>query len=244
MDGRTIVSGGFDKTIRFWETATGKERLLFSGHQAGVRSLVYAPDHRHLASGGSDGVVRLLDIVALIHEGKPPKDALDARELDALWTDLAGADVPKSYRALGVLAAAPRQAVPFLQEHIGPAASAEEKRLTALIADLDSGQFVVRERASQALYNLGDLAVPALQKALEASGSVEARRRIEQILQQLQGPVTEPERMRPLRAVEALEQIGTPDARKVLEALAKGAPEAWLTREARASLERLAKRPQ
>jgi WD domain, G-beta repeat len=243
VDGRTLVSGGFDRTIRFWETATGKERLRFAGHKAGVRSLVYAPDGRHLASGGTDGVVRLLDIVALIHEGKPPKETLEAKELDTLWSDLASADVPRSYRALGALAGAARPAVPFLQEKLGPAISADEKRLAALIADLDGDRFVVRERASQALHNLGDLAVPALQAALQGERSVEARRRVEEILQRLQGPVTSPERMRPLRAVEALEQIGTPPAQKVLEALAKGAPEAWLTREAKASLERLGKRP-
>jgi hypothetical protein len=42
-----------------------------------------------------------------------------------------------------------------------------------------------------------------------------------------------------LRAVEVLERIGNAEARRVLEALAKGAPEARLTREARTSLERL-----
>jgi hypothetical protein len=40
-----------------------------------------------------------------------------------------------------------------------------------------------------------------------------------------------------------LERIGTPSACQMLEGLAKGAPEARLTRDARASLDRLAKRP-
>ncbi len=44
-----------------------------------------------------------------------------------------------------------------------------------------------------------------------------------------------------LRTVEVLEIAGTPEARQVLEQLAKGAPEARLTQEAKASLERLAK---
>jgi hypothetical protein len=50
---------------------------------------------------------------------------------------------------------------------------------------------------------------------------------------------TVPERLQALRAVEVLERIGTPEARKVLETLATGAPAARLTREAKASLGRL-----
>ena len=41
-------------------------------------------------------------------------------------------------------------------------------------------------------------------------------------------------------AVEVLEQAGTPEATQLLQALASGAPEALLTREARASWQRLA----
>ena len=44
-----------------------------------------------------------------------------------------------------------------------------------------------------------------------------------------------------LRALEVLERIGTPEARQILLSLAKGAPEAALTQEAKASLERLGK---
>jgi hypothetical protein len=44
-----------------------------------------------------------------------------------------------------------------------------------------------------------------------------------------------------LRAVQVLERIGSPEARQILEALAKGAPGARETREAQASLSRLAR---
>ena len=50
------------------------------------------------------------------------------------------------------------------------------------------------------------------------------------------------EEMQALRAVEVLEMIGTAEARKVLEGLARGAAECDLTREAKAALERLARR--
>ena len=49
------------------------------------------------------------------------------------------------------------------------------------------------------------------------------------------------EQLRALRAVEALEHAGTAKARSLLQDLARGAPEARLTREARAALARLAK---
>ena len=49
--------------------------------------------------------------------------------------------------------------------------------------------------------------------------------------------------MRQLRAVEVLELIGNDAARELLGALAKGVSEARLTREAQATLERLARRP-
>ena len=54
---------------------------------------------------------------------------------------------------------------------------------------------------------------------------------------------TSPDELRALRAVEVLEHVGTPEARQVLEGLTQGAPEARLTQEAKASLERLARRP-
>ena len=52
-----------------------------------------------------------------------------------------------------------------------------------------------------------------------------------------------PDRLQALRAIEALEQIGSPDARKVLDTLAKGMPESRQTREAKAALDRLQQRP-
>ncbi|HTU18889.1 MAG TPA: hypothetical protein VMG10_12590 [Gemmataceae bacterium] len=55
-------------------------------------------------------------------------------------------------------------------------------------------------------------------------------------------PVYSSEPLRDSRALEVLEQLGTPEARGLLRRLADGAPEARLTREARAVLQRLAAR--
>jgi len=50
--------------------------------------------------------------------------------------------------------------------------------------------------------------------------------------------------MQALRAVQVLEQVGTPEAEEVLKKVAKEAGEVWLRQEAQASLDCLAHRPQ
>jgi hypothetical protein len=132
--------------------------------------------------------------------------------------------------------------VPFLRERLRPAAGVEAKRLGQLIADLDSEQFTARERAAAELERLGERAAPALRQALARQPSAEMRRRAEGLLDRLQGGVTEPGLLRALRAVEALEHAATPEARSVLQELARGEPEARQTREAKAALQRLTKR--
>jgi hypothetical protein len=118
-------------------------------------------------------------------------------------------------------------------------ARVKEQRLNDLIADLDSDRFAVRQRASGELEQLGELAGPAMHRALAGEPSPEARRRLRRLVQKLGGPITSPEMLRLLRAVEVLEKVGTAEARKVLQALADGAPQATLTREAKAALLRL-----
>jgi hypothetical protein len=55
--------------------------------------------------------------------------------------------------------------------------------------------------------------------------------------------LSSPQRLRSRRALEVLERAGTSEAKDVLATLAKGAPGAWLTRDAKAVLARLTQRP-
>jgi len=71
---------------------------------------------------------------------------------------------------------------------------------------------------------------------------LEARRRAEQILQEIDERALDQKLLRKLRAVEALERMSGPEARSLLQKLAQGASEARLTRDARATLDRLARR--
>ncbi|HEY8506440.1 MAG TPA: hypothetical protein VIL46_17795, partial [Gemmataceae bacterium] len=99
--------------------------------------------------------------------------------------------------------------------------------------------FPVRERASEELRKLNELAEPAMRKALAKTDSEEARRRLAVLLERVERRSLTPEQLRTLRALEALEHAATREARELLRRMAGGAPEAWPTREAKAALERL-----
>lgn len=55
-DGR-LVSGSYDRTIRFWDIATGNSTRTVSVHQNVVSCLVALPNSRGVVSGGRDGQV-------------------------------------------------------------------------------------------------------------------------------------------------------------------------------------------
>lgn len=159
--------------------------------------------------------------------------------------ELAGADATIAYRAVRTLTAAPRQALPLMRQRLTAAekAPADSVKISRLLEELDSTEFEVREKASRDLHELGDSAESVMRRALREQPSLEVRRRLEQILDKLESGGRPPDQLRMLRGVEVLERIGIPEARQVLESLARGASEARLTQEAKAALARLAARP-
>jgi hypothetical protein len=80
---------------------------------------------------------------------------------------------------------------------------------------------------------------PVLQEALDKASSAEVRHRLEQVLQKLKSAPASPEALRTVRAVEVLERARTPEARRVLEKVARAAPGSPLAQEAKAALGRL-----
>ncbi len=113
------------------------------------------------------------------------------------------------------------------------------EHVARLLADLDAEEFDKREQASSELRRLGPLVESSVRKALANTTSAEVRRRLTEILADLDG--LRGERLRQWRALAALERSAAPTARALLQTLAEGDAEVWLTAEARSSLRHLKK---
>jgi hypothetical protein len=222
---------------------SGKEVLRFQGHESYVRCLAFSPDGTKLASGQLDTTALVWDVTPALATSKPPAAKLGIRQLDQLWSDLQDADATKAQAAVWSLADAAEQAVSVFQDRLKPAAKIQPERLQQLVADLDAEDFTKRDAASKELAKLGAEVEPALRKALENGPTLEKRRRLETLLKGLvaQTEMT-PGSLRDLRSIQVLEQIGSDRARQLLVRLADGAPNAPLTRGAKAALERMAAR--
>ena len=62
-DGRHVVSGSDDRTLRLWEVASGASRVL-EGHGGAVKAVAFSPDGRHVVSGSDDGTLRLWEVAS------------------------------------------------------------------------------------------------------------------------------------------------------------------------------------
>jgi len=80
-DGRRIVSGSYDKTVRMWDACTGQEVLRFPPGDGAALSLAVSPDGRRLATG-SASEVSLWDIHRSSSE---PLWHADVPDRDVVW---------------------------------------------------------------------------------------------------------------------------------------------------------------
>ncbi len=168
-----------------------------------------------------------------------------AKELEQMWTDLAKGetteDAARAYKAVVALAAAPKEAVAYLKGQVKPIPKLDAERVKQSIADLDSQNFAARQRAETELEAWNEVAEPALKAALNSKPTLEVRQRLEKLLAKLDHPVPSGEKLRTWRVIEALEMIGTAEARDILKQIAGGAPEASVTQEAKAAAARVSK---
>jgi hypothetical protein len=119
---------------------------------------------------------------------KPPTAPPVVQGLEGAWTDLASTDEAQACRALLAFAARSREGTAFFKERLKPV-RVDREHVNKLVAQLDDDDFSVREAASKKLAAeveyLGKFARPVLEEHVKATASVEAKRRLVKLLEDL-----------------------------------------------------------
>jgi WD40 repeat protein len=241
-DGKTLAMRGADFSISLVELATGKELCRFRGHAGSVTSASFSPDAKLLATSSEDTTILVWDVSGLRRERHLSRVRPASQKLDQWWKGLDSPNPAKAYAAIWQLVDAPDHAPSFLLGQLSPSFRRDDEQIRQLIAKLDARRFATRRRASRDLKRLGDLAEPALHKALASQPSPEAGRRLRHLMKPLLKTRFTRQRRRALRVVEILEYIGTREARRALQTVRKEAPGTWVQQDAQEALDRLAKR--
>jgi hypothetical protein len=250
-DGRFAVTGSWDRSAGIFEMASGQLIAGLEGHREKVVSVGFSPDGALLATGASGRedssalVWRVRDVIAP-PGGDPEK--IDDAALENAWKQLAEAQPKAGFAGCGVLAAAPHRGLEFikgkLEKELKPA---PVEVIEKLIKDLDSGEFGVREKATEELIRLRAVADTFLRKALAGDPSPEMKFRIGQVLSAKtpESKLTPEEWNRLRRLVYALELLAWPDqptakdSRDFLSLLSTGHADVKVMREAADALKRL-----
>jgi len=240
-DGRLLAHAGEDGKVHLWDLRTGKEAAPLSGNRGQLTAVAFSPDGKRLATGSTDTTALIWDAEAVCKKLPNQAAPLAREKVEALWEGLVGGDAGRAYEAVCGLAGDPARTVPLLRERLKPAVAADAKLLARLVADLDADEFDTREKAKKELARLGESAAGALREALKNKPSAEKKRTIDDHLAGHGGATPSDDRVQVMRALETLEMIGTPEAVAVLKSLAGGSPDAFLTIQAKAALDRLRK---
>jgi RNA polymerase sigma factor (sigma-70 family) len=218
------VPGRQVEPIRIWELASGREVMALFGHQDISSGLAFSPDGRMLASVSGawlnrlDPGLRIWDVAS----GKPLRR----------FKDEPGSGVRIAYLPDGrsiVTAGADGNALVWDVSDLAdrrPPEPPDARALEALWSDLASDDAPRAHRASWALSVDG--AVPFLCDRLRPAAANE--------------PIAGREVLRSLRAIAALERIGSAQTREVLEGMVQGSPDAPAAQNAADALLRLSRR--
>ena len=61
-DGKRILSGSRDRTMRLWDANSGEEIRTFAGHQNWATAVAFSPDGKCALSASDDATIKLWDM--------------------------------------------------------------------------------------------------------------------------------------------------------------------------------------
>ena len=239
-DGLTIACVHQSATrIDFWDIPSGKR---FGGVNApghAINSFDFTPDGRRLLTGGRDSTILCWDMTRPEWRSRQLVSRLSDADLAQHWARLRNGKADEAYRSKWALAGDAKKTVEFFRTRLPSTPPISAERIKSWIADLDSQQYTVRERAQSDLQDHFGECEESLRNALVGSITAEAKNRVNRIIEANFAAIPKPDQLRDLRAIEILEQIGTPEARDLLRHLAAVESPTRFSRDAAESLKRL-----
>jgi WD40 repeat protein len=228
--GKIIATAELNGTILLWNSLSTKLLFAVGQHIGPVTCLAFASDGKSLASAGANGGITIWKVAS----SSLTKSSLAQQ----WWNDLANPLAPQANRAMQELAGQPEASIALFKEKLQPVKLSSDQ-IRQWLEDLNSGHYPTRAKATKELEKIVEDIEPALLELLKNPPSLEVHLRVQLLLAKLPKGAPSPARLRQSRALEILEQLDTSAARQLLQALAQGTPEAWLTREAQKTLDRL-----
>jgi WD40 repeat protein len=205
--------------LELWNETTGELLVRYESGFGDYSAVAFSPDSRILAAAKLGGQILLYDLAEL--------------RAEPLWSWL-GSDPKATPPAVDFFKANPQLLRAYYQRRIRPMLAKAEP-YDQVILDLDSDQFVRREKAVKELTEAGAAAEFPMRAALEAPSSEEAARRLEKLLDKLaqsappakKGEITAQARMtqairRATAFLAALAELQTEDSRAILAEIARG----------------------
>ncbi|MDB9456192.1 WD40 repeat domain-containing protein, partial [Dolichospermum circinale] len=61
-DGKTVISGSWDNTIKIWDVGTGTQKFTLEGHSDPVNAIAVTPDGKTVISGSWDNTIKIWDV--------------------------------------------------------------------------------------------------------------------------------------------------------------------------------------
>jgi RNA polymerase sigma factor (sigma-70 family) len=228
--------------VKIFATASGKPCLQLKMPTPAV-TLAFSPDRRRLATGHADSTVLVWDIPAVLSPVTltTPAAAPARTGLDLLWEEMGLVYATQAQAAVQKMIDQPGPAVAFLATKLKPSKARTAEEVKQIMLGLDGNSEVQEKAVQQAwevLANNDETALEQLRRFSPSSPSLQVAELVE-TLRRPSAVVTFPPVLQRLRAIQVLERIGTPEARKLLETLSGGMATGRDTRAARAALERL-----
>jgi WD40 repeat protein len=99
-DGKQLATSSYDKLIKLWDVATGKEIRTLKDHIDAVYALAFTPDGKRLVSGAADRTVKIWDTATgeRLYTLGEPVDGINTVAVDPTGKYVAAAGLDKSIR--------------------------------------------------------------------------------------------------------------------------------------------------